>query len=187
MRAWAAPTFPDTPTRVLGPAPALRLQDTRSGKLRTTIPGDEARIYVCGITPYDATHMGHSATYTTFDLAIRAWRAAGHDVRYVQNVTDVDDPLLERARDTGEDWVALAERETELFREDMAALAVSPPAVFAGAVESIPIIVELIQELQARGAVYDVEGDLYYAVASDPHFAAVSGWTRQQMLDVFAD
>jgi L-cysteine:1D-myo-inositol 2-amino-2-deoxy-alpha-D-glucopyranoside ligase len=187
MRAWASPPISDAPTRELGPAPALRLHDTRSGKLRTTMPGDLARIYVCGITPYDATHMGHSATYTTFDLAIRAWRAAGHGVRYVQNVTDVDDPLLERARDTGEDWVALAERETELFREDMAALSVIPPEVFAGAVESIPIIVELIEELRARGAVYELDGDLYYAVASDPHFAEVSGWTRQQMLEVFAD
>ena len=131
--------------------------------------------------------MGHSATYTTFDLVIRAWRAAGHEVRYVQNVTDVDDPLLERARDTGEDWRALAERETDLFREDMAALSVIPPDVFAGAVESIPIIIELIEALHSRGAVYDVDGDLYYPVAADPHFAEVSGWTREQMMEVFAE
>ena len=84
-------------------------------------------MYVCGITPYDATHMGHAATYVAFDLLNRAWRSAGHDVRYVQNVTDVDDPLLERADATGEDWVELAERETELFRTDMEALRVLAP------------------------------------------------------------
>jgi L-cysteine:1D-myo-inositol 2-amino-2-deoxy-alpha-D-glucopyranoside ligase len=174
-------------TRELGPAPELRLHDTATGEVRTTTPGETARLYVCGITPYDATHIGHSATYTTFDLVIRAWRAAGHDVRYVQNVTDVDDPLLERARDTGEDWVALAERETELFRQDMTALSVIPPDVYAGAVESIPIIIELIQQLQQRGAVYDVDGDLYYSVSADPRFAEVSGWTREQMMEVFAE
>ena len=84
-------------------------------------------MYVCGITPYDATHMGHAATYVAFDLLNRAWRSAGHEVRYVQNVTDVDDPLLERAVETGQDWTVLAERETELFRTDMEALRVLPP------------------------------------------------------------
>jgi L-cysteine:1D-myo-inositol 2-amino-2-deoxy-alpha-D-glucopyranoside ligase len=187
MRAWASPDYPAGLTRELGPAPELRLHDTATGEVRTTTPGETARLYVCGITPYDATHMGHSATYTTFDLVIRAWRAAGHDVRYVQNVTDVDDPLLERARDTGEDWVALAERETELFRQDMTALSVIPPDVYAGAVESIPIIIELIEQLQERGAVYDVDGDLYYSVSADPRFAEVSGWTREQMMEVFAE
>ena len=96
-------------------------------------------MYVCGITPYDATHLGHAATYVAFDLLNRAWRSAGHDVRYVQNVTDVDDPLLERADATGEDWEALAERETELFRTDMEALRVLPPDAYVGAVEAIPL------------------------------------------------
>ncbi len=185
MRAWAAPTIPVSPVEVLGTAPELSLYDTRSGQVRATHPAGPARLYVCGITPYDATHLGHAATYTTFDLAIRAWRQAGHDVRYVQNVTDVDDPLLERARATGEDWVALAERETELFRADMAALSVVPPDVFAGAVESIPIIIDLIAELQRRGALYAVDGDLYYSVAADPHFGAVSGLGRDEMLPLF--
>ena len=76
---------------------ALRLHDTATGEVRPTAPGPVARMYVCGITPYDATHIGHAATYITFDLVHRAWLDAGHDVHYVQNVTDVDDPLLERA------------------------------------------------------------------------------------------
>ncbi len=187
MRAWPAQTIPATPVEVLGTAPELSLFDTRSGQVRAIHPADPARLYVCGITPYDATHLGHAATYTTFDLAIRAWRQAGHDVRYVQNVTDVDDPLLERARETGEDWMALAERETELFRADMAALSVIPPDVFAGAVESMPIIIDLISELRDRGAVYDVDGDLYYSVTADPHFAEVSGLSRDEMLPLFGE
>ena len=102
-------------------------------------PDGPARLYVCGITPYDATHLGHAATYVGFDLLHRAWRNAGHDVVFVQNVTDVDDPLLERATKVGVDWAELAERETELFRQDMQALRVLPPDHYVGAVESIPL------------------------------------------------
>src|SRR5436190_13886980 len=160
MRAWPTPEIPTLP--VVGPPVALH--DTPSGTLVRTTPEGPARMYVCGITPYDATHIGHAATYVAFDLLHRAWRNAGHEVRYVQNVTDVDDPLLERATKVGVDWVELAERETELFRQDMTALRVIPPAAYIGAVESIPLVIALIQRLQAAGAVYQVEDDLYFSV-----------------------
>ena len=130
---------------------------------------------------------GHAATYVAFDLLNRAWRSAGHDVVYVQNVTDVDDPLLERAAATGEDWSALAERETELFRADMQALRVLPPDAYVGAVESIPLVVEMVEQLQAAGSVYDVDGDLYFSVTRDPAFGEVSRWSREEMLRVYAD
>src|SRR5512140_215378 len=104
--------------------PALRLFDTATGGMVTLEATGEQSMYVCGITPYDATHMGHAATYVAFDLLNRAWRNAGHDVTYVLNVTDVDDPLLERATAVGVDWRDLAAREIELFRQDMAALRV---------------------------------------------------------------
>ena len=97
----------------------LDLYDTATSIVRATEPGPVARIYVCGITPYDATHMGHAATYVAFDIVQRVWLDAGHDVHYVQNVTDIDDPLLERAVATGQDWRVIADRETALFREDM--------------------------------------------------------------------
>ncbi|CAA9370018.1 MAG: L-cysteine:1D-myo-inosityl 2-amino-2-deoxy-alpha-D-glucopyranoside ligase MshC [uncultured Nocardioidaceae bacterium] len=187
MRSWPSPRHPTTVRDALGDAPELSLYDRRSGQVEKTRPADEARLYVCGITPYDATHLGHAATYVAFDLVVRAWREAGHQVRYVQNVTDVDDPLLERARATGEDWMALAERETQLFRDDMAALGVLAPDVYAGAVESIPLIVDLIGQLDARGAVYDVDGDLYFSVAADPAFGEVSGMTRHDMLPLFGE
>src|SRR5512141_1279765 len=115
MHAWPAPDVPSIP----GDGLPLRLHDTATREVRPTAPGPEARIYVCGITPYDATHMGHAATYVTFDLVQRAWLDAGHDVHYVQNVTDVDDPLLARALETGDDWEELADRETPVSREDI--------------------------------------------------------------------
>jgi L-cysteine:1D-myo-inositol 2-amino-2-deoxy-alpha-D-glucopyranoside ligase len=184
MRAW---TSVDVPRLGLAPAAQVRVHDTSTGEIATSRPSATARMYVCGITPYDATHLGHAATYIAFDLLNRAWRDAGHEVRYVQNVTDVDDPLLERAAATGVDWAELAERETELFREDMTALRVLPPDEYIGAVESIALDVDLIHRLQERGHVYDVDGDLYFDVHSDPRFGTVSGLDEQQMLAIFPE
>jgi L-cysteine:1D-myo-inositol 2-amino-2-deoxy-alpha-D-glucopyranoside ligase len=183
MRAWPSPDLPALPVT----APAVQVHDTATGGLVETRPTGPARMYVCGITPYDATHMGHAATYVAFDLLNRAWRNAGHDVTYVHNVTDVDDPLLERATKVGVDWRELAERETELFRQDMAALRVLAPDHYQGAVESIPIITRLIERLRDSGSVYAVDDDLYFSVAADPSFGEESGWTREQMLEVYAE
>ena len=115
-----------------------RGHDTRTGAAEPLAARDgRASLYVCGITPYDATHMGHAATYVNFDLLHRVWRDAGHEVDYVQNVTDVDDPLLERANATGVDWRELAASQTELFRTDMTALNVLPPDHYVGATEAV--------------------------------------------------
>jgi L-cysteine:1D-myo-inositol 2-amino-2-deoxy-alpha-D-glucopyranoside ligase len=165
----------------------VRIHDTATNALVETRPDGPARMYVCGITPYDATHMGHAATFVGFDLLNRAWRNAGHDVVYVQNVTDVDDPLFERADKVGVDWRELAARETELLRQDMAALRILPPEHFPGAEESLDLIVALIQRLQDAGAIYGVEDDLYFSVAADPAFGEESGWTRDQMLAVLSE
>ncbi|MDH2415687.1 cysteine--1-D-myo-inosityl 2-amino-2-deoxy-alpha-D-glucopyranoside ligase [Nocardioides sp. CER19] len=184
MRAWTTPDVPSLAVR----GPEVALHDTASGALTPVVPQDPdntARLYVCGITPYDATHIGHAATYVGFDLLNRAWRNAGHSVVYAQNVTDVDDPLLERADKVGVDWVELAERETELFREDMEALRVLAPTYYTGAVESIPLVIALIERLQAAGAVYRVDDDLYFSVTADPDFGAESNLTREQMLEIF--
>jgi L-cysteine:1D-myo-inositol 2-amino-2-deoxy-alpha-D-glucopyranoside ligase len=153
-------------------------------------------MYVCGITPYDATHIGHAATYVAFDLLHRAWLDEGREVTYVQNVTDVDDPLLERATATGEDWRTLAGRETARFVDDMTALAVLPPAAYVGAVEAVPLIVDAVERLVAAGEAYVVEtpdavdpafGDVYFDVASDPRFGAVSGLDEAAMLTTFGE
>jgi L-cysteine:1D-myo-inositol 2-amino-2-deoxy-alpha-D-glucopyranoside ligase len=183
MRSWSAPEVPSLDVV----APPVRLHDTATGDLLTSAPEGTARLYVCGITPYDATHMGHAATYLAFDLLQRAWRNAGHAVEYVQNVTDVDDPLLERADKVGADWVELAERETELFRQDMTALRVLPPDHYIGAVESIPLIITLIQRLEETGSIYRVEDDLYLSVHADPSFGEISGLSEDEMRPVFGE
>jgi L-cysteine:1D-myo-inositol 2-amino-2-deoxy-alpha-D-glucopyranoside ligase len=144
-------------------------------------------MYVCGITPYDATHIGHANTYVAFDLVHRQWLDSGHAVDYIQNVTDVDDPLLERATATGEDWAALAERETRRFHDDMTALRVIPPKAYVGAVEAIPSVVALIERLRDQGAAYQVDDDWYFAVGSDVHFGSVAGLGRAEMLEVFGE
>ncbi|MCM0618968.1 cysteine--1-D-myo-inosityl 2-amino-2-deoxy-alpha-D-glucopyranoside ligase [Nocardioides bruguierae] len=180
MRAWSAPDVPTTPV-----APAVSLHDTATAGRVELVPDGPARLYVCGITPYDATHMGHASTYVAFDLLNRAWRSAGHAVTYVQNVTDVDDPLLERADRDDIEWTALAERETELFRGDMEALRVLPPDTYMGAVESIPLVIALIERLQELGAVYQVETDLYFSVTADGAFGEESGFSRETMLEIF--
>jgi L-cysteine:1D-myo-inositol 2-amino-2-deoxy-alpha-D-glucopyranoside ligase len=148
-------------------------------------------MYVCGITPYDATHLGHAATYLTFDLVNRLWRDAGHEVHYVQNVTDVDDPLFERAARDGEDWVVLGMRETALFREDMEALRVIPPRDYIGAVESVNEVVELVEKFLASGAAYIVDDaefpDVYFRTGATEQFGYESGYDRETMEKFFAE
>src|ERR671921_577265 len=178
--------------------PAIRLFDTAVGREVALEPDGQPSMYVCGITPYDATHMGHAATYVSFDLLNRYWRDAGLSVRYVQNVTDIDDPLLERAEATCKDWVELAEEQTELFRTDMEALNVLPPEHYIGAVEAIEWIVPVIEDMLVQGLAYRVDGtdaepdgDVYFSVKAaeetrDWTLGEVSGLTENEMLPAFA-
>ena len=162
-----------------------RCRDSSTDQLVVAAAGTDATLYVCGITPYDATHLGHAATYVAFDILGRAWRDAGHRVRYASNVTDVDDPLLERAASLGIDWRDLAAEQTQLYAEDMTALAVIPPDVYSGVVEVIPAVVEAVEVLLAAGAAYRVPtpdaladdglGDVYADLTADIDFGAVAG------------
>ena len=191
MKSWPAPFVPAVP----GHGDPLRLYDTQSRSVRPLDAGELVRLYVCGITPYDATHLGHAATYVTFDLVGRVLRDAGHRVEYVQNVTDVDDPLLERAARDGRDWRELATSEIDLFREDMTALAVLPPDALVGVVESMDEITAAVRALVVSGTAYRLpvpegEGsgsDVYLDLAQTPTFGHVSGWSPEQMDAVFAD
>lgn len=186
MQSWPAPLVPRLPGLGLPP----KLYDTATGEVRPTTPAATARMYVCGITPYDATHLGHAATYLAFDLVNRLWRDAGHEVLYVQNVTDIDDPLLDRANRDGEDWIVLAMRETALFREDMTALRVIPPAHYIGAVESMPEVVDCVEKLLLSGAAYqltDGTGDIYFDVTAAPRFGYESRYDEATMLALSAE
>jgi L-cysteine:1D-myo-inositol 2-amino-2-deoxy-alpha-D-glucopyranoside ligase len=180
MESWRRADVPVLP----GSGPAPRLHDTATGKLVLASAGPVATLYACGITPYDATHIGHAATYTAWDLLVRAWLdaapeapggAARYSVVYVENVTDVDDPLLERAERDGEDWRELARRETQRYREDMEALRVLPPAHLIGAVEALPVIERFASRMADRGALYDVDEDVYFAKSADLGFGSLSG------------
>ncbi|MGN2639089.1 cysteine--1-D-myo-inosityl 2-amino-2-deoxy-alpha-D-glucopyranoside ligase [Nocardia takedensis] len=187
MQSWSDIALPTVP----GTGPPLRLYDTADRQVRPVTPGSTATMYVCGITPYDATHLGHAATYLTFDLVNRVWRDAGHDVHYVQNVTDVDDPLFERAERDGLDWRELGDREVALFREDMAALRVVPPRDYIGAVESVDEVIELVDKLLASGAAYVVDDaqypDIYFRVEATDQFGYESGYDRATMERLFAE
>lgn len=187
MQSWPRPSIPRLVDAGLGTGPVVRIHDTSRGDVVPTDPEGAARLYVCGITPYDATHLGHANTYLTFDLLQRAWLDHGVEVHYTQNVTDVDDPLLERATATGVDWVELAERETQLFREDMTALRMLPPEHYVGAVESIPLVVDMIKRLEETGSVYRVDDDLYFEVRSAAGFGEVSGYDAETMTRFFAE
>ncbi|MGC9669915.1 cysteine--1-D-myo-inosityl 2-amino-2-deoxy-alpha-D-glucopyranoside ligase [Planosporangium sp. 12N6] len=189
MDSWSAPDVPSLP----GTGATLALYDSARRAVAPTLGVDSGRpatMYVCGITPYDATHLGHAATMITFDLVNRVWRDGGLPVRYVQNVTDIDDPLLERAARDSEDWVVLAMRETALFREDMEALRILPPERYVGAVESIPRIAERVDALLDRGAAYRLEdgtGDVYFDIGAAPRFGYESNLSRPEMVRLAAE
>jgi L-cysteine:1D-myo-inositol 2-amino-2-deoxy-alpha-D-glucopyranoside ligase len=183
MRSWLRPEVPALP----GEARPLRLYDTASDETSPTAPGQTARIYVCGITPYDATHLGHAATYLAFDLVQRMWLDAGHEVQYVQNITDIDDPLLERAAATGVEWTDLAEREIELYRQDMASMRVLPPTAYVGVVEAMDEISDAVAKLLADDKAYRLEQDVYAITAASGHFGYESRYSREEMLALFAE
>ncbi|GAA4726211.1 cysteine--1-D-myo-inosityl 2-amino-2-deoxy-alpha-D-glucopyranoside ligase [Isoptericola chiayiensis] len=177
----------------------MRIHDTTTGTLVEAAPGPTARSYVCGITPYDATHLGHAATYIAFDLLHRAWTDAGKSVEHCSNVTDIDDPLLERADATGVDWRDLARDQVALFREDMTALAVVPPQPWTGVVEHMAPIVAAVERMLADGTAYRVPvepgaggvdpdlGDVYADLSADPAFGTVSGYDGATMAELFAE
>jgi L-cysteine:1D-myo-inositol 2-amino-2-deoxy-alpha-D-glucopyranoside ligase len=167
--------------------PPLTLSDTASATKQQVANKPVYRMYVCGITPYDATHLGHAATYLTFDLINRYLRLLGSEVQYVQNITDIDDPLLERANRDGVDWRELAHQQIDLFRGDMVNLRVIPPAHYIGAVDAIPLVTQAITKLDERKSIYSVDTDLYFSVHDDEDFGSRSHLTAEQMLQIFSE
>lgn len=184
MNSWAQVAIPPLASKFI--LPTLEIFDTAKQELSSIVKKDKYRIYVCGITPYDATHLGHANTYLAFDLINRYLLATGSEVLFVQNITDIDDPLLERANRDGVDWRELATSQIDLFRSDMVALHVIPPKHYIGAVEAIPLVVEAISDLQKADTVYQVDNDYYFRVRSDSEFGERSHLTQTQMLDIFS-
>jgi L-cysteine:1D-myo-inositol 2-amino-2-deoxy-alpha-D-glucopyranoside ligase len=164
----------------------LRLYDSLRGQLVPFAPiGDgPVGLYVCGVTPYDTGHLGHAFTYVSFDVLHRYLEYIGHDVVYVQNLTDVDDDLLKRARELGEDYLALGNRHVTTFLTEMAALNWLPPDRYPRATEHIPEMLRMIERLLERGHAYRAEGHVYFDVASWPAYGELSRLPRDAMLPV---
>src|SRR2546429_9078888 len=154
----------------------MKLFNTLTQSLEEFAPIDDktVRIYVCGITPYDTTHLGHAFSYVTFDTLIRYLEFLGYNVNYVQNVTDIDDDVLRKARELGLAWDELGRRETERYLHDMDALNVRRPNVYARATQEIPVMIEIIQTLLAEGYAYESAGYVYFSVKRDPDFAVMA-------------
>jgi L-cysteine:1D-myo-inositol 2-amino-2-deoxy-alpha-D-glucopyranoside ligase len=185
MKSWAGPSYrKEASSRT--DVPALSLFNTASSQVESLEVKDFYRMYVCGITPYDATHLGHASTYISFDLINRYLRFSGATVAFVENITDIDDPLLERALRDGVDWQELAHSQIELFRGDMVALRVIPPDHYIGVVEAMDQIIESILLLQKADSLYSVEGDLYFRVRRDPEFLERSHISLNTALEIFS-
>jgi L-cysteine:1D-myo-inositol 2-amino-2-deoxy-alpha-D-glucopyranoside ligase len=185
MRSWPDVYIPALHQRFR--LPQLALFNTSTQCVEDLAHKNLYRLYVCGITPYDATHLGHAATYLTFDLIHRYLRATGADVNFVQNITDIDDPLLERAHRDGLDWEKLASSQIDLFRGDMADLHVIPPRSYIGVVEAMPLVVDAVKKLHEAGTTYRVDSDIYFRVNSDPEFGARSHLDLETMTRIFAE
>jgi L-cysteine:1D-myo-inositol 2-amino-2-deoxy-alpha-D-glucopyranoside ligase len=185
MKSWSEVAIPSIDSSFS--FPDLQLTNSASGMKERVQRKPLYRMYVCGITPYDATHLGHAATYLTFDLINRYLRASGSEVRYVQNITDIDDPLLERAKRDEVDWNDLAHQQIDLFRSDMVNLRVIPPADYIGAVDAIPLVTEAIELLSEQNSIYSVDSDLYFRVHADKHFGERSNISEQQMIQIFSE
>ena len=185
MRSWAPVAVPTLVN--IKNFPSLALTDTASSTKKALPKKSTYRMYVCGITPYDATHLGHAATYLSFDLINRYLRATGAEVAYVQNITDIDDPLLERAHRDGIEWSDLAEQQIDLFRSDMVYLRVIPPAHYIGAVEAIPLVIDAISDLREQSSIYAVDTDFYFSNKRDEKFGDRSHLSQKEMLQIFSE
>jgi len=161
----------------------MLLYDTAARAVRPFQPaGDAVSLYVCGITPYDAAHLGHAFTYHTFDVVTRRLAAAGHRVRSVRNVTDVDDDIFRVSRERGVDPVELTQEQVARFDREMAAIDILPVAAAPHASAHVPHMVEWIARLEREGAAYARDGWVYFDVSTFDRYGALSGLSRQEMI-----
>ena len=165
----------------------MRLYDTGRGEVVDFAPGPVVTMYTCGITPYDATHIGHAAVYIAYDVLQRRLRDRGHDTRCVRNITDVDDDMLRKAREVGVHYLDLAAAEVARFDDDMDALGLLPMASEPRATSAIPDIRGFIGMVLDQGHAYTAGGAVYFDVSSSPRFGSLSGLSRDEMLALAAE
>jgi|TARA_B100001996_G_scaffold256821_1_gene199616 L-cysteine:1D-myo-inositol 2-amino-2-deoxy-alpha-D-glucopyranoside ligase len=160
----------------------MRLYDTSQGAVVPFEPGDTVSIYVCGVTPYDATHLGHAFTYLCFDVLIRRLEDLGHEVKMVRNITDVDDSILAKAKEIDVDYMELGLSETAQFRDDIKALGLRPAVAEPTVTGSIDEIVSLISQLAEKGHTYTVDGSTFFDVTTFSDFGQISGYDEPTMI-----
>ena len=160
----------------------IHLFDTAHRKLEPFEPPEVVRMYVCGITPYDSTHLGHAATYLAYDLLVRRLEELGHEVRMVRNVTDVDDSILPKARELGINYLELADAELARFRADMDALDMRPPVAEPRATEAIDGMIDMVGTLLESGNAYLTGGTVYFDVSTFPRFGELSHYSHEHMV-----
>ena len=166
----------------------MQLYNTQTGRVEAFAPGEGGvGIYVCGVTPYDTTHIGHAFVFLTFDVLIRHLRAQGLDVTYVQNVTDIDDDILRKAAEVGIPWDELGRQQTAAYLETMDRLNIRRPDVYPKATEETPKMIEIIGGLLEGGHAYERAGNIYFRVASDPEYGKLSRYDREEMLRIAAE
>ena len=180
MNSWPKVYLPPIEGAVFKP---LKLKDSNNGVVELANSA-QFSIYVCGITPYDATHLGHAATYLAFDLINRYKLLSGAELNFVENVTDIDDPLLERAKRDNQGWQDLANTQTDLFRSDMSALRVLPPAALVKVTDSFDLIESFISRLDKAGHLYKLDNDYYFSVAN---FLEHIPMPIEQAIDIFSE
>ncbi len=166
---------------------SMRLYDTARRAVVAFEPADEVLMYTCGITPYDATHLGHAATFIAYDVLQRRLIDIGHTVKCVRNVTDVDDPLFAKARQLGVHYLDLAAGEEARFERDMEALNALPVYSTPRASSAIPDIRGFIGMVLDRGFAYESGGSVYFDVTKFPSFGSVSNYSEEQMLAFAAE
>jgi len=155
----------------------IQFHDTLTAKKKELVPLEpgKVRLYVCGPTVYDYAHLGHARCYVVWDVVVRHLRARGLEVVYVRNFTDVDDKIIRRANERGEDPIALAARFADAFHEDVDALGCLRPEVEPRVSTHIPQIVAMIEQIVAKGHGYAPgNGDVYFSVRSFPDYARLS-------------
>ncbi|MBI1982425.1 MAG: cysteine--tRNA ligase [Candidatus Levybacteria bacterium] len=162
----------------------LKLYNSLTRKKEPFVPlrGRDVRMYVCGITPYDTTHLGHAFTYVSFDVLARYLKFKGFKVTYVQNVTDIDDDILKRAKEEGKNWKKLGDFWTKRYLSDMRALNVLPPTHYVKATGSVTTIIHIIRVLLNKGFAYEKNGNVYFEVNKDKEYGKLSRFNKEQML-----
>ena len=181
MKSWSSNSIGQSSNDYL--SESLRLFDTKSKKINPIGQVDKKiQIYVCGITPYDSAHLGHAFTYLTFDLVIRTLNFIGRKTNYVQNITDIDDPLFERARKTSTDWQTIVDSQLDIYRKDMAALNILPPDQFVGVMENMELIISQIGQTISNDLSYQIGTEWYFKTDPEKLSKLVSSISNNELL-----